>query len=195
MVARADEYVLLSNSDHENSLPGVTPKFETGENIPIRSEWRVDEAISAVDGRREAPGSGTNEQLPACETGSGDRNSAAPVVQLAEGFKEAGARAAGGQRQQPGEAPGAGERAVEAGAGEEGGGSGFLARCVAQNRGSTPALVKKVVWISSSGSLETGLKHGVELVKDGGDVLGHAFPSALFQGRDGETKFELERIL
>ena len=57
------------------------------------------------------------------------------------------------------------------------------------------ALVKKVVWISSSGSLETGLKHGVELVKDGGDVLGHAFPSALFQGRDGETKFELERIL
>ena len=58
-----------------------------------------------------------------------------------------------------------------------------------------PALVKKVVWISSSGSLETGLKHGVELVKDGGDVLGHAFPSALFQGRDGETKFELERIL
>src|SRR6185437_10797275 len=74
----------------------------------IRSEWRVDEAISAVDGRREAPGSGTNEQLPACETGSGDRNSAAPVVQLAEGFKEAGA-------------------------------SGFLARCVAQNRGSTPA--------------------------------------------------------
>ena len=40
------------------------------------------------------------------------------------------------------------------------------------------ALVKKVVWITSCGRLETGLKHAVELVKDGGDVLGDTFPSA-----------------
>ncbi|HEU5233283.1 MAG TPA: hypothetical protein VFU50_10505, partial [Terriglobales bacterium] len=46
---------------------GVTPKSETGEKIPIYSEWRVDEAISTLDGRREAPGSGTDVELPACK--------------------------------------------------------------------------------------------------------------------------------
>ena len=51
------------------------------------------------------------------------------------------------------------------------------------------------MWITSCGRLETGLEHGVELVKDVGDVLGQAFPSPLFEGRDRKTKFEIQRIL
>jgi hypothetical protein len=38
----------------------VTPKNETGENIPIYREWRVDEEISALDDGTEAPGSGAD---------------------------------------------------------------------------------------------------------------------------------------
>jgi hypothetical protein len=63
----------------------------------------LDAAISTLDGGREAPGSGTDVELPACKVGGRDRNSAASVVQLAEGFKEAGAGPAevrGGSREQ-----------------------------------------------------------------------------------------------
>jgi hypothetical protein len=44
---------------------GVNPKIETGENIPIYSEWRVDEAISTMDDEAEACGSGADELLRA----------------------------------------------------------------------------------------------------------------------------------
>src|SRR5690242_14168737 len=59
---------------------GVTPKTETGENIPIRNEWSVDEAISALDVGTEAPGSGTHVQLPAREVSRGDRDTETPVI-------------------------------------------------------------------------------------------------------------------
>jgi hypothetical protein len=52
---------LLANS----LLFGVNPKIETGENIPIYSEWRVDEAISTMDDGAEACGSGADELLRA----------------------------------------------------------------------------------------------------------------------------------
>src|SRR5712664_4767879 len=45
----------------------------------------------------------------------------------------------GGSVGHAGACSGAGEPAVEGGACDQGGGSGFLQRCVAQNRGSTPA--------------------------------------------------------
>jgi hypothetical protein len=40
---------LKAERNSPNSLLGVTPKIETVENIPIYSEWRVDEAISALE--------------------------------------------------------------------------------------------------------------------------------------------------
>src|SRR5258707_8302750 len=49
----------------------------------------------------------------------------------------------------------------------------------------------KLCLSDSCGGLETRLGHGIELVKDGSDILGQAFPFALLERRDGDAELEL----
>ena len=45
--------------------------------------------------------------------------------------------------------------------------------------------------LHSCGSLETGLEHGIELVKHGTDGPARSFPSALLQRGDSQAKLQL----
>jgi transposase len=51
-------------------------------------------------------------------------------------------------------------------------------------------LSRKLCWRDSWRSLETGLKHGIELVKHTSDIASHALPLTLLEGRDGEAEFK-----
>src|SRR5207237_5596189 len=50
-------------------------------------------------------------------------------------------------------------------------------------RRSCPHLSIKLCLTDSCRSLETGLRHGIELVKHGRDILAHGFPSPLLPGK------------
>src|SRR5690348_1274279 len=96
-----------------------------------------DTTLSSLDAGGEALGGGPDGRLRSWKAGSGVGDLQAAVVRLAG----AGAafREGSQSRGQPGAGSGAGEPEVERGACEQGSRSGFLRRCVAQNRGSTPA--------------------------------------------------------
>ena len=52
-------------------------------------------------------------------------------------------------------------------------------------------LSRKLCWRDSCRCLETGLKHGIELVKHTSDIASHALPLTLLEGRDGEAELKL----
>ena len=55
----------------------------------------------------------------------------------------------------------------------------------------TRHLSRKLCWRDSCRCLETGLKHGIELVKHTSDIASYALPLTLLEGRDGEAELKL----
>src|SRR5271156_1396805 len=98
--------------------------------------------LSSMDACREAGGSGADGSVRARQAGQGARHLQATALYLAGLRAAAGAGREG--RYAQGAGAGAGEPSVEGGAGDQGARSGFFQRCVAQNRGSTPA--RQRVW-------------------------------------------------
>lgn len=61
----------------------------------------------------------------------------------------------------------------------------------ALQHGNCGHLSRKLCWRDSCRCLETGLKHGIELVKHTSDIASHALPLTLLEGRDGEAELKL----